>query len=192
MALCFPSLFVSGHVDLRRAGRCHHCWQNGWIYLLYHDEKTLWSPGSELEPALRGVQGRQPRAAVRPADGVAGLLCVPLVHLHWHAWGCWAQLWGQRGQGNEYKRSHPIAITVCLQWSLVKYDPGKDVFMCLSGITAEAIVRNECLCAWDNCKASQKGRNRDVRIKSWGPGSGGTWYSPITTVKPWRGSYTGI
>lgn len=50
-----------------------------WLIILSLSlQKISCSSGSEPEPALQGVERLQHRAAVKPADGVAVLLCVPL------------------------------------------------------------------------------------------------------------------
>lgn len=81
-------------------------------YLLYHDEKHV---GLLVHRACLVRNSRlHSGAAVKPADGVAVLLCVPLGPPGLVCWVMLGPACGQRGQGNEYKGLHLVARTVVL------------------------------------------------------------------------------
>lgn len=56
---------------------------------------------------------------------------------------------------------------------MVTYDPGKVVFMCVSGAAAEAVVRSESFVP--ETTVGHKGREDvDIRMKFWAVGEYGT------------------
>lgn len=86
-----------------------------------------------------------------------------------------------RGDSEMNKWLHPIALIICLQRNLVKYNPGKVVSMCLSGITAEAIVRSACM---PETTVGHK-RREDVEMSESSPGHWGDMAQSSHLGKPW-------